>query len=85
MLSAVVNCNIDNCDLDAISIGLTNTDYENNIWFDWELEDTDRTMLRFANDIGSSVVFIQVKVTDTKFKYVELGFNILSRLHENGC
>ncbi|MEH2199429.1 hypothetical protein [Nostoc sp.] len=58
ILAMFCSCKIDQDDLDTIYSEVKKTDYEKDVWFEYEY--SEGLELKVAQDIGSSVIFVDV-------------------------
>ncbi|MEH1938521.1 MAG: hypothetical protein V7L14_33420 [Nostoc sp.] len=75
VLAMFCGCEIDQDDLDAIYSGVKKTDYEKDVWFEYEY--TGSLEFKVAQDVGSSVIFVDVLADEALEAKIAVAIEIL--------
>ncbi|WP_445626372.1 hypothetical protein [Nostoc sp. DSM 114167] len=75
ILAMFCDCKIDRDDLDTIYSGVKKTDYEKDVWFEYEY--TGSLKFKVAQDVGSSVIFVDVLADEGLEAKVAVAIEIL--------
>ena len=60
LLSEASNYSFDENDETAIQLGVKETDYETELWYEYSLETDSEIKLKLAKDLGTDVVFFEI-------------------------
>ncbi|MEH2417435.1 hypothetical protein [Nostoc sp.] len=75
ILAMFCDYKIDQDDLDTIYSGVKKTDYEKDVWFEYEY--TGTLKFKVAQDVGSSVIFVDVLADEGLEAKVAVAIEIL--------
>ncbi|WP_448266650.1 hypothetical protein [Nostoc sp. DSM 114159] len=75
ILAMFCDCKIDQDDLDTIYSGVQKTDYEKDVWFEYEY--TGSLKFKVAQDVGSCVIFVDVLADEGLEAKVAVAIEIL--------
>lgn len=79
VLSWLAKYPFDEADWNAIKMGLKKTDYESETWYDYKFCGDSDIEFRLAQDVGSSVVFMEIKSEQVVASRLELAMDIFSQ------
>jgi len=80
-LAAFSGYNIDAWDWDAIWHGVKDTDVERGAWFEYELAAGHPVGVRVAKDVGSSMVFVDVRAGEELEAKMQAALEIMQTYH----
>ena len=67
-------------DSDAILYGIEETDYEKNKWYEYIFEGKDRAEFRLSQDVGTAVIFFEIRVKSEIQRKSEIALYVLDYL-----
>lgn len=81
ILAAYVSYDFDDGDWQAILIGVEKTNIEQNVWFDYPLIGNETVRFRIANDVGTTVVFVDIQTSEKLESQMNVAIDIMQTYH----